>query len=444
MNRANISYYLHDMIPGKAGGTSPRVIYRSEDGILDCYGTTVPTNGTAGYAVGCTFRKTNADVLASGTVDSADATSLIDATLATTYDTNDELIGLYVHDINKEIMGLIDDYAYATGDITVDDWTDYSGTAVANTIYPAAGDAFQILRLSAPTIYKNVGDHIRGCRFRPLAANDANSHATTGMELGPSQSIWNDCPILEIMQDPAVGIYLFDDFTWEPVADSAVQVGEQWLLLGTNADIDGSSVNGASALGCGVVELEGSAGDNDEAYLVSNCISNEAIKLNSGRQVWFEIRLKVELGAGAADDFAFLAGLMEAEGMVDDAIADNGADIIDKDFIGFLAVTNGTTMGDVKAVYRQDGGATTAVVTAITHANYVNDAFMKLGFKFDGVDTVTFYLNGESLGTTLDVDGLTGDKIDDALGIIFGVKSCEATQCYMAIDWVRFAQTGRS
>jgi hypothetical protein len=28
-------------------------------GILDCYGTTKPTDGSTGYATGCTFRKTN-------------------------------------------------------------------------------------------------------------------------------------------------------------------------------------------------------------------------------------------------------------------------------------------------------------------------------------------------------------------------------------------------
>lgn len=28
-------------------------------GILDCFGATVPTDATAGYATGCTFRKTN-------------------------------------------------------------------------------------------------------------------------------------------------------------------------------------------------------------------------------------------------------------------------------------------------------------------------------------------------------------------------------------------------
>lgn len=270
------------------------------------------------------------------------------------------------------------------------------------------------------------------------------TYAHAGRAASPSDTIWADCPVLDWIKNPGKGIYLYDDFIGEPVTDAVTgQINGIWLGLGTNADIDGSSVNAASALEHGVIELEGSGADNDEAYLVSNTLCNEAISKNSGRRLWFEIRCKVELGSGAADDFAFLAGLAEAEGLVDDAIADDGADIIDKDFIGFLAVTNATTMQDINAVYHQDGGSTTTVVKAIdntgTDAAYVNDTFYKLGFKFDGKSTVTFYVDGVALGTTLDVDDLTGNKLDDPLGIIFGVKSCEATQCYMAVDWVRFA-----
>jgi hypothetical protein len=77
-----------------------------------------------------------------GTVDSGDATSLIDATLADTYDTDDDLNGYYVYDQTQEIYACITDYTGATGDITVAEWLDYNDDA--SSLTPAAGDAFSV------------------------------------------------------------------------------------------------------------------------------------------------------------------------------------------------------------------------------------------------------------------------------------------------------------
>ncbi len=57
--RANMGYHLNDMIAAKAGIVTPFVIFKSEDGVLECYGTTVPTT-TNTYAEGCLFHKVNA------------------------------------------------------------------------------------------------------------------------------------------------------------------------------------------------------------------------------------------------------------------------------------------------------------------------------------------------------------------------------------------------
>lgn len=59
MSEYTIENELHNMVPGKAGVATPRVIYKSEDGILLAYGITVPTDATAGYAIGCLFLKTD-------------------------------------------------------------------------------------------------------------------------------------------------------------------------------------------------------------------------------------------------------------------------------------------------------------------------------------------------------------------------------------------------
>jgi len=59
MSRANIAMELEEMEPFAAGAAAARSIVKSEDGILLCYGTTVPTDATAGYAKGCLFIHTD-------------------------------------------------------------------------------------------------------------------------------------------------------------------------------------------------------------------------------------------------------------------------------------------------------------------------------------------------------------------------------------------------
>jgi len=77
-----------------------------------------------------------------GTVDSGDSTSLIDATLTDTYDTDDEIVGYYVYDQTKEIYAAITAYTAATGDITVTEWLDYDDIVSSST--PAANDSYSI------------------------------------------------------------------------------------------------------------------------------------------------------------------------------------------------------------------------------------------------------------------------------------------------------------
>lgn len=60
---ANIFYKLANSVPGPAGGATPTVLAESEDGILDCYGTTVPSDEATGYAPSCTFRKVDGTTL---------------------------------------------------------------------------------------------------------------------------------------------------------------------------------------------------------------------------------------------------------------------------------------------------------------------------------------------------------------------------------------------
>jgi hypothetical protein len=54
-NPAGISQSLHDMVPAPAAVAAIRNIFVSEDGIMLCYGLTVPSDAATGYAPGCIF-----------------------------------------------------------------------------------------------------------------------------------------------------------------------------------------------------------------------------------------------------------------------------------------------------------------------------------------------------------------------------------------------------
>lgn len=62
---SEFGYEAENMVPAPASAATPRVMYATEDGVMDCYGTTVPTTANV-YAPGCTFRKTTATGTAIG------------------------------------------------------------------------------------------------------------------------------------------------------------------------------------------------------------------------------------------------------------------------------------------------------------------------------------------------------------------------------------------
>jgi len=77
-----------------------------------------------------------------GAVDSGNATTLVDLTLATDYDANDDLNGYYVYDTTLKIQAVITDYTTLTGTITVAAWLDYLGNATS--LVPVAADVFKV------------------------------------------------------------------------------------------------------------------------------------------------------------------------------------------------------------------------------------------------------------------------------------------------------------
>ena len=149
-NRANIHWHLNNMIAAPAGLAVVKVIYKSEDGILLCYGKTVP-GAVAGYAQGCVFQH-------------------IDGSAGDT---------IYINE----------------GDDT---------TADFNAV--GAEDSLAALLLTGTSLAVALQSQTKGVEA-------AYPHSTLLNTPGPSPLVWDGAPIEEVKADPTKGFFFFDDFT---------------------------------------------------------------------------------------------------------------------------------------------------------------------------------------------------------------------------------------
>jgi hypothetical protein len=266
-------------------------------------------------------------------------------------------------------------------------------------------------------------------------------YGTAGADALPSPEIWKDVPMQDMLSRPGDYVHIWEDFIGNFTDNDVQNVGggNQWLVAGTNPD----TATVADEVP-GVVNLSGSGGGNDEVVIGCNLLQDGLIKLNSGRRCWFETRLKLD---DTSADVSILVGLGGIELLAADFIDNEGGtrnNIADYDFIGFHTDNDGTNQGDMETGYHQngDGGGITAVQAAVRSfgaTTTYDDVYMRLGFRFDGKRTVTFYLDGVALGTTLDVDDLTGNELAAPLTIIIGLKDFAGGNDDMKVDWIRYA-----
>ena len=252
------------------------------------------------------------------------------------------------------------------------------------------------------------------------------SYRDDGTAGQPSPAVWADCDMLNVLSSPESYMYLYDDFVkGGVVTDTSVR---DWDFTGTNADVE-QVVDVAN----GQILLEGTGGDNDSSAIASADMF--LLTKNSGKRFWFEASVKLS-AAGTADDFAAFVGLIEKVGATAEMIADNGATVIDEDYIGFFADSNATTIQAWNCqVNIGDSGSFPA--NAEADAIAVSTSYVKLGMTFDGKQTVTFYHDGVS-ETTYDIDNLTGDTMNHEFCVAIGVKNCEGAQLGLYVDWVKF------
>jgi hypothetical protein len=264
---------------------------------------------------------------------------------------------------------------------------------------------------------------------------------------GPSPRIWADCPVVTMQKDPGKGIHIFEDFLGKYTALTAggILVNTPFEMVDDGGDafvkIDTTAYDNEH----GVVTLEpDGATAYDEVYLVSQVLYQ--LVMNSERRMWFEARIKLE---DITADMSLICGLGDATLLAGTSVIQESATpttIESRDFVGFVAFTDGTKIHDIDAIYHEVGDSAVTQVknAAFAQASWINDTYVKLGLKFDGKKSLKYYINGVEVGE-LDVDDfatVTANELTP-LGMILGEMCGDAPGAgaakELAVDWIRFA-----
>jgi len=261
---------------------------------------------------------------------------------------------------------------------------------------------------------------------------------------GPSPIIWADCPVISMQKDPGKGIHIFEDFIGK-IKDLAA-AGQFGLFEMVDDGGDGLCVQDTAAYdgekGVACLEPDGQTA-YDEAYLVSPVLTQ--IKMGNAKKIWLETRVKL---SDYDADISVIFGLGDATMLEGTSVIEESAtpDFIEsRDFVGFVAFTDGSNLGDIDTIYCEVGDAAVTQVKDSAGAFSADDTYIKLGLKYDGVQYVTFYIDGVELVDKLDVDDfatVTANQLT-AQGVILGLMDAAGAHAggcaHLDIDWIRFA-----
>ena len=187
-----------------------------------------------------------------------------------------------------------------------------------------------------------------------------------------SQKLWYGAALHPIMQSPGSGFEVFDDFlaNYADLADGGFVVTQ--ATSGTFAS--GAAEGGIAIADPGAITAEqGVNVQVDSAQFVPQ----------DGSKIYFEARVKA---SAITSGINFFLGLAE----VDTTVIASSA-ISTANHVGFSSVTaDGILLFNSEKAGAGDTGACTTLVA---------DTYVKLGFRIDGLDKITQYVNGVETGT---------------------------------------------
>lgn len=202
-----------------------------------------------------------------------------------------------------------------------------------------------------------------------------------------------------IVMDPTKAHVFFDDFDRYVAGD--------WTITTTEAGA-GSATEALTDADGGVLLITNDAADNDADFFQK---VGESFLFESGKKLWFKARFKVS----DATQSDFVMGLQ---------ITDTSP----------LDVTDGVFFqkddGDTNLDFHVEKNNTATSASAI--ATVADDTYLTVGFYYNGVDEVQYYVNDVHTGTS----ATTNLPDDEALTISFGIQNGEAVAKTMSVDYI--------
>lgn len=270
---------------------------------------------------------------------------------------------------------------------------------------------------------------------------------TANIDRGPSFSIWADCPIAEILENPGKGMYYFEDFLSVPNVAAGAQAAYGNYL--GYADTGGSVTEAAQGSQTGGVKVFSSDGDNEGASLQ---MVGKPFQIDRAFQtLWFEARIQTSTIADTKHDI--FVGLIENCTLSATVPITAAGAIADQNVVGFFRPESARTVAGtggaiMNVVYKANG------VAAVTLANdavaLVANTWTKLGMTFrpsrsiPGNYYIQFYQDGvEITAARYQVVTAQGTDFPNDVGLSFFMAVLNATGTTpgsSSCDWFRVAQ----
>ncbi len=256
----------------------------------------------------------------------------------------------------------------------------------------------------------------------------------TRLTAGPASGFWADCPS-SLNPDPTSHFEIFDHFVSLSIGDAT----SRWTLTNTNGTAVLGNAEDANTPGRGgylYMDSSGSA-DNDYATVKATSTSTGApfyIVEDSGKKLWYET--KVMFHGSAATQNMYCIGLADAA--ADDILTnDTGAGAVTD---GFYFRVLAATPSKVDTAINQSLGTEDEIKNEA--ATLVQGTAMTLGMYFDGVETLTFYINRVALADTVTI-GATGVVPNDVgLTPVFALKdgAVGTANTKLYVDYIKCVQ----
>ena len=187
----------------------------------------------------------------------------------------------------------------------------------------------------------------------------------------------SNAPIIESIFDPKESILLFDDFRSQ-IASADVANWNITIGSGTTAVAPGITVQG------GILTLTPTASVNVSVDTWS------VFQLAGGSNLYFEASVAVDTIAASGSVFIGLSSVAGASTTPVPCITTAGAMNGTNSGVGFTI-----TAAAIKGV----AAITTVIATPVTVGTAVANTYYRLGMKIEGLNRVSFYLNGVLQGT---------------------------------------------